>query len=399
MAIQTDIIIIGAGVIGLSTAYHLARQNNTLRAHSKLRIIILEKEKFHGAGSTAQCTGGIRHQFTNPVNIKLTKISYPHFLRFTADMKYPIYFRRRGYLFVSDGHTQWQELQKMQEQLKQLDIPSQLLTPEQIHTAYPFVLTSDLLGGSYCPLDAYADPYGVMEGYYRQCRKLGVQVLCNTEVTGIKVKNNRISGVLCRPTNRPNSTSTEPDMINTPVVINTAGPHLHLLARMAGLDLPASPYRRQVYVCAPMPSVPANIPLLVDLDTGFYVHAEKNGVLLLGGTDRNIAPGLETVVDRGRLTDFIEMAISRVPALEEAQITRIYTGIRSLTPDGLGILGETEVSGFYCAGAFGGNGFMHAPAIGLITACLVLGEQPPLDPAPLSPNRFNNATIAEKALF
>jgi len=393
MAMQADIIIIGAGVIGLSTAYHLASHN------PKLRIIILEKERFHGAGSTAQCTGGIRYQFTNPLNIQLTKISYPYFLRFVADMHYPIYFRQRGYLFVSAEQAQWQELQNMQKHLQRLDIPSQLLTPAEIHTSYPFVLTDDLLGGSLCPLDAYADPYGVMEGYYRQCRKLGVQVLCNTEVSGLNIHSHQVAGVLCQPNNLAIKPSTVPESLNAPVVINTAGPHLHLLARMAGLELPAAPYRRQVYVCAPMPAIPTNIPLLVDLDTGFYLHAEKNGILLLGGTDRDVAPGLETVVDRDRLTDFIETAVNRVPDLEDARITRIYTGIRSLTPDGLGILGETTVNGFYCVGGFGGNGFMHAPAIGLITASLVLGEQPPLDAAPLSPNRFNNAPVAEKALF
>ena len=391
---QTDIIIIGAGVIGLSTAYYLARQNN--RQH---RIIILEKEKFHGAGSTAQCTGGIRYQFTNPINIQLTKISYPYFLRFAADMHYPIYFRRRGYLLVTTNQERRQELHQIHNQLNAFEVPSQLCTPEEIRTAYPFVATEDLLGGSYCDLDAYADPYGVTEGYYRQCRKMGVQVLCNVEVTGINVKHNQVTGVLYQPTNEPNSPATEPIELNGATVINTSGPHLHLLARMAGLELPATPYRRQVYVCSPMPIFPAQVPLLVDLDTGFYLHVEKNGIMLLGGTDRDTAPGLETVVDRSQLANFVAMATKRVPALEDAQITRIYTGIRSLTPDGLGILGETKVKGLYCVGGFGGSGFMHAPAIGLTTASLVLGEQPPFDPTPLSPNRFNNAPPAEKALF
>lgn len=393
MARQADIIIIGAGVIGLSTAYHLARQNNSLQ------IIVIEKEKFHGAGSTAQCTGGIRHQFTNPINIQLTKISYPQFLRFAADMEYPIYFRKRGYLLVTGRAARWQELQDIIKQLNHLDVSAQLLAPEEIAAGYPFVLTGDLLGGSYCPLDAYADPYGVMEGYYRQCRKLGVQVLCNTEVTGINTSDSAVTGVVCRQNGQSNNPAAGGETLDAPVVINAAGPHLHLVARLAGLTLPAAPYRRQVYVCAPMPAIPADIPLLVDMDTGFYVHAEKNGILLLGGTDRDSSPGLETLVDRSRLPDFIEAATSRVPALEEAQVTRIYTGIRSLTPDGLGILGETGVRGFYCAGGFGGNGFMHAPAIGQIMSCLVLGEQPPLDPAPLSPERFNNASNAEGALF
>lgn len=378
-----DVIIIGAGVIGLSTAYHLAMKNKNLR------IIVVEKEKFHGAGSTAQCTGGIRHQFTNPLNIQLTKISYPYFLRFTAEMQYPIYFRKRGYLLVTTGDSCMQSLAEIIHQLKNLDIPGELLEPGEITNRYPFIETGDLSGGSYCPLDAYADPYGVVEGYYRQCRRLNVEVICNTEVKSIITRNGEVKGV-----------RAERLEISSPVVINAAGPHLHLVARAAGIHLPAAPYRRQVYVCAPMEQIPASIPLIVDLDTGFYVHAEKNGTLLLGGTDRDSSPGLEPVVDRSRLLPFIEAATARIPVLEDAQITRIYSGIRSLTPDGLGILGETGVKGFYCAGGFGGNGFMHAPAIGLVTACLVLGEKPPLDVAPLSPLRFTgNDRPGEKALF
>lgn len=382
MAKTADVIIVGAGVIGLSTAYHLAYKNKNLR------IVILEKEKFHGAGSTAQCTGGIRHQFTNPFNIQLTQISYPYFIRFAAEMQYPIYFRRRGYLFVTAREQRWAILKEMHNQMERLAVPAELPAPEEIAARHPFMRTGDLLGGSYCPLDAYADPYGVMEGYFKQCRRLGVEVLCSTEADAVIVQNGAVKGV-----------QAGREKIHAPVVINAAGPHLHLVARSAGLDIPAAPYRRQVYVCAPMPDIPPDIPLIVDLDTGFYIHAEKNGILLLGGTDRDSAPGLDTMVDRSRLEDFIEAATARIPVLEEAQITRVYAGIRSLTPDGLGILGETQIKGFYCAGGFGGSGFMHAPAIGLITACLVLGEKPPLDPAPLSPNRFKNARLAENALF
>ncbi|MBF7082524.1 FAD-binding oxidoreductase [Desulfallas sp. Bu1-1] len=382
MALTSDVVVIGAGVIGLSTAYHLTRKNKNLR------IIVVEKEKFHGAGSTAQCTGGIRHQFTNPLNIQLTQISYPYFLRFAAEMQYPIYFRKRGYLFVTTQESRMQSLAEIVHQLESRDIPAELIDPEEIASRYPFIKTGDLLGGSYCPLDAYADPYGVMEGYYRQCRRMNVEVICNTGVESIITRNGEVKGVRAKQVE-----------ISAPVVINAAGPHLHLVARTAGIHLPAAPYRRQVYVCAPLQQIPAGIPLVVDMDTGFYVHAEKNGILLLGGTDRDSSPGLEPVVDRSRLLPFIEAATARIPILEDAQVTRIYTGIRSLTPDGLGILGETGVKGFYCAGGFGGNGFMHAPAIGLITACLVLGEKPPLDVTPLSPGRFINSRPGENALF
>lgn len=382
MPIVSDITIIGAGVAGLSIACHLIQKNK------KLRITVLEKEKLHGAGATAQCTGGIRHQFTNPLNMQLTILSYPGFLRFAGEMNYPIYLRRNGYLLVTASGERIDALAEMKNRLIEMKVPAEIRTPDELAAVYPFLRTDDLRGGSFCPLDAYADSYGVTEGYYKQCRKNGVRVLLSTAVESVMVENGAVKGVRAGDT-----------LVESPVVINAAGPFLHKVAEMAEIKLPAEPRRRQVYVCTPLPSVPAGIPLIVDLDTGFYVHAEKNGTLLLGGTDRNCPPGLENMVDRSLLPDFIEAATARIPALIDAQITRIYTGIRSVTPDGIGILGETAVKGFYCVGGFGGNGFMHAPAVGLITACLVLGEKPPLDPAPLSPNRFTGAGICEGNLF
>lgn len=382
MTIVSDVTIIGAGVAGLSIAYHLIQKNKNLR------ITVMEKEKFHGAGATAQCAGGIRHQFTNPLNIKLTMIGYPSFLRFAAEMDYPIYFRRNGYLFVTSSGEKLKNLAEMKDRLGEAGVPVEMPTPHELAESYPFLQTMDLHGGSICPLDAYADPHGVTEGYYKQCRRMGVQVLYNATVDSVIVKNSTAQGIRAGGV-----------VVESPVVINAAGPFLHLVARLVEIELPAEPRRRQVYVCASLPSVPAGIPLIVDLDTGFYVHAEKNGTLLLGGTDRNCPPGLETMVDRSLLPDFIEAATARIPDLIDAQITRIYTGIRSVTPDGIGILGETAVKGFYCVGGFGGNGFTHAPTVGLIAACLVLGEKPPLDPAPLSPKRFTGAGLCEGNLF
>ena len=178
-------------------------------------------------------------------------------------MGYPIYFRQRGYLFTATEQKARQDLQSIHSRLAELHIATELLTSEQISATYPFVFTDDLLGGSYCPLDAYADPYGVMEGYYRQSRKLGVQLICNAEVTSLKITANSVSGVLYRVNNQ--NKDSELEMIETPLVINAAGLHLHLIARMAGLELPAMPHRRQVHVCAPMPVIPPSIPLVADV--------------------------------------------------------------------------------------------------------------------------------------
>lgn len=170
---------------------------------------------------------------------------------------------------------------------------------------------------------------------------------------------------------------------------------------MAGVALPARPYRRQVYVCDPVPSIGAKIPLTVDMDTGLYIHAEKSGTLLLGGTDRDTAPGMDTSVDRSLLDGFIEAAVRRIPALEEARLRRAYVGIRCLTPDYHAILGEIEgVKGFYCAGGFSGHGFMHSPATGMIMSQLILdGSTHLMDISSLSPGRFETGLKPESSVF
>ncbi|MCL6477964.1 MAG: FAD-binding oxidoreductase [Peptococcaceae bacterium] len=376
-----DVVVVGAGVIGLSIAYHLS-----LRGH--LKIAVIEKEKFPCMGSTAYCTGGIRHQFSNPVNVAMTKISLPYFMGFENDMGYPIHFRHRGYLFVSADPCRLTQFRENLALLKSFDIPAEFMTGEELATRYPFINCADLAGGTFCPLDAYADPYGVTMGYFQQARKRGVEVFFREEVSGLEVAGGGIKGVI-----------TPAGRIYCPVVVNAAGPHLPEIGKTVGVDIPARPFKRQVYVCSPLEGIPGDAPLVVDMDTGFYLHAEKNGTLILGGTDRDSHPGMDTAVNWPLLDGFIESAVRRIPLLQEGKLVKAFVGIRSLTPDYLGILGEhPALRGFFVAGGFAGNGFMHAPAIGLIAAQLITeGRCDLLDTAPLSPARLY--TESEKNIF
>lgn len=168
--------IIGAGVIGLSIAYNLA-----VRDKSK-KITVIEREIFPGMGSTSHCTGGIRHQFSSRTNIMLTKISMPYFLRFAADMDYPIYFRQRGYLFLSANRENLSVFESNLSLLDEMEIPAEFLRPDELARKYPFLKSDDLIGGTFCDLDGYADPYGVTQGYFKQSRKMGVTFYCGEEV-------------------------------------------------------------------------------------------------------------------------------------------------------------------------------------------------------------------------
>lgn len=381
---QADVVIIGAGVSGLSIAYHLAEKK------PGLKIIVLEKEKFPGMGSTAQCTGGIRHQFSSRVNIGLTKLSLPYLKGFSGAMSYPVYFRQQGYLFVTSDPGRLESFEEMVSLLHDLDIPAQVYPPGRLGELYPFMRTEDLLGGSFCPLDGYADPHGVTQGYLKQALKRGVLVCTEEEVLGISVSAGEVVSV-----------RTSRREIAAPAVVNAAGPYFSRVAALAGLSLPARPYRRQVYVCGPVNAIGGRIPLTVDMDTGLYIHAEKSGTLLLGGTDRDTAPGLDTNVDQSLLPEFIESAVKRFPALEEARLQRAYVGIRCLTPDYHAILGEAPgVKGFFCAGGFSGHGFMHSPATGMIMSDLILkGSTSLADISELSPGRFAGDLTPEASVF
>ncbi|MCL6610168.1 MAG: FAD-binding oxidoreductase [Peptococcaceae bacterium] len=367
-----DVVVTGAGVIGLSIAYHLSLTG-------KLKIAVIEKERFPCMGSTAYCTGGIRHQFSSPTNVALTKISLPYLKNFEKEMDYPVYFFHRGYLFVSSNPDRLKEFERNLAVLKDFDVPAEFLAPEEIAGRHPYIRTDDLVGGTTCPLDGYADPYGVTMGYFKQARKRGVEVFLREEVTGIAISNNQVRGV-----------TTSSGRFSCRVLVNAAGPGLPEIGKLAGIEIPARPYRRQVYVCAPLEGIPGRAPLVVDMDTGFYMHTEKSGTMLLGGTDKDSFPGTDTAVDWSLLDGFIESAVLRIPRLQDAQLVRAYVGTRSLTPDYLGIIGEhPDLEGFFIAGGFAGNGFMHSPAIGLIVSQLITeGKCSLLDTAPLSPARL-----------
>lgn len=378
-----DVVIIGGGVIGLSTAYNLVKKQ-------KLNVKVLEKELFVGAGATAACTGGIRLQFSSRLNILFSRLSLPFFKSFEEDMEYPIYYRKNGYLFLTSDQGRWENLCASVKLQNSLQVPTTLLSPAELAQTFPHLETRDLRGGTFCSEDGYADPYGVVEGYQKQAKRLGVEVLTLEEAVGIEIKNSRVCSVI-----------TPKRRLHTRYVINAAGPYAARVAKLAGVRLSVEPHRRQVFVANPMPELGKALPLTTDLDTGWYIHQELNGYIIMGGTDKDTAPGFNTAVDRSAFTQVAEAAVKRMPVLENAQIFKAYAGLRVSTPDDTPYLGETdEPRGFFCANGFTGRGFMHAPAIGLLLAEILLEGRPSLPEAEeLSPRRLPPKGNREQILF
>lgn len=383
--LKSDIIIIGAGIIGLSIAYHL------LEADPKLSITILEKEKMLGLGSTGKGTGGIRYQFSSPLLRRLSLLSRDFFRNFESAFDTPIWYLEKGYLMLAAHEALWNHLQLTTEQAEADGIPMKLLNQEELLKDFPYLNRDRFLGGTLCPWDAYADPYAVLAALYAAVRRKGAAVHFGREATKIIINGDNIKGV-----------ETRQGTIWGPLIVNAAGPYAAQLAATVGITLPVQPFRRQVYVCSNPKDVPKATPSIVDLASGFYLHQEVSGkTVLLGGTDKDTWPGLEEVVDKSRAEDFFLAAIETIPSAIDIKWLRTYTGICEQTPDFHPIIGEAPgLKGFFLANGLSGHGFMHAPATGRIIADLILhGRTEQIDASLFHPDRFAKGYLPESHVF
>ncbi len=382
MSHTADVVIVGAGIIGSSIAFHL------LERDPRLRVVMLEKEAEPGTGATSKATGGVRFQFSTEANVRLTQLSYRYFTHAEEILGSPVDFLRHGYLFVTTDAATLEQCRENVALQRGLGVPSELLGPEQIQRHLDCLVTRDLVGGSFCADDGSADPYSMLQAFLARARARGLRLLTGHPVVGLLRQGDRVSGV-----------QTPHGEWSAPLVIDCAGPYADQVGAMADVAIPSRPYRRQVMVTEPLPVLPEVFPLIVDLDTGFYVHRQGRSAVLMGGTDKDIKPGLDTEVDWDAFDAVFRAAAVRVPPLADAQVMRAYAGVRDLTPDYHGILGPaTAAPGLHMACGFSGHGFMHAPAIGILMSEILLdGRASSMDIAALSLDRFAAGRLRAEA--
>src|SRR5262245_38523339 len=188
MAKTADVIVIGAGIMGASTAYHLARGG--IR-----RVIVLERDTVC-SGSTALASGGIRHQYANRVGIELTLHSIETFEHFADEFGVDPHFRQHGYLLLIETDDQLALAHRSTALQQSLGVDVRLLTPAEASTLCPYLRTDDLLGATYSPRDGYADPYLCATAIANRARDLGVEIAQQHEVIGFARDGHRITGAI-----------------------------------------------------------------------------------------------------------------------------------------------------------------------------------------------------------
>jgi sarcosine oxidase subunit beta len=368
-----EVAIIGGGIMGASTAYHLA-----LRGCSD--VVILEKDLLAQA-STGLSAGGIRQQFSHPANIRLSQEAVRQFERFEQVFGVDVEFRQVGYLFLAQSEKVWQEFLANVEIQQAHDVPVEALTPGEIQYRWPYLHVDDLRGGTFCPQDGYADPYMAAMGFANAARRMGVRIEEQTRVTAIRLGGGRVRGV-----------DTTRGPIAAPAVVNVAGPWGGEVARMAGLDLPVRPYRRQVFVTQAFARISKPVPMILDIEPAFYFRGEGPGVLM-GMSDPDEPTSFDTRVDYAFMERVVDAAIHRAPILEEAEILRGWGGLYAITPDDNPIIGPLPgAEGLFCAIGFSGHGFQQAPTVGRILAELILDGTTGFDLSPFAHNRFDRVT-------
>jgi sarcosine oxidase subunit beta len=213
--------------------------------------------------------------------------------------------------------------------------------------------------------------------YINAATKLGAQCLTGVEVTGIKIESGRIVEV---QTNLGN--------ISSPLMVNAAGPWAGLIGKMADVEIPITPVRRQMLTTTPLPELPADFPFVIDFAQSLYFHREGEG-LLTGMSNQNEKPGFDQNVDPDFELINLEAATKRLPLLEKAGLASHWAGLYEVTPDAHPIFGRTPVEGFYIVGGFSGHGFMHGPIAGkLMTEIILDGSPKTVDVSMLDLARF-----------
>ncbi len=369
-----DVVIIGGGIVGPSIAYHLTEQGCR-------NVLVIEREAHQGKGSTGKSMGGVRAQFSTPVNIQMSLYSIPFYAGFDERLGYPAGYRDQGYLFLanSDAHLRYLAT-NMEKQVAMGLSTVRKIAVEEIRELYPQLRTDDVLGGNFCSTDGFVDPYSAMTGFMTKASEQGARLWRGTEVTGISTDPNGVAAV-----------GTSRDTISTRKIVNAAGAWAACIAKYVGIDLPVEPLRRMLVPTEPFEEYPHSAPMTIDMSNGFHFRPESLG-FLMAWNDPEETPGYKMDFEPTFIEKILERAANRVPCFERVAVNpkKAWAGLYEMTPDHHPILGAVpEIPGFYCANGFSGHGVMHAPATGKILADIVLtGDTDLIDASLLNLQRF-----------
>ncbi len=376
---SASVVIIGGGVMGTSIAFHLAEAG--------VRDVLLLESADLGGGSTSKAAGGVRAQFSDPVNIALGARSLEAFENFPERPGQVIDLHQVGYLFLLTSAEEVAVYEESVALQNAMGVPSRIISSEEVARLSPGVRSDDVLAAAFHPRDGHCSPESVVLGYAGGARRLGATIRTGIAADSIDISDHAIRAV-----------RTAAGVIQTDAVICAAGAWSEEVGAMAGVHLPVTPMRRQILITEPLPAallelMPTSMPMTIDAASTFYLHREGPGILF-GMSYRDEQPGFRMDYSEDWLPDLMDAIERRCPALLDVGIAHRWSGLYEVTPDHNALIGESaDVSRFLYATGFSGHGFLQGPAIGEVMRDLYLGVEPVIDVSPLSAERFALGTM------
>jgi len=368
MSEGADVVVIGAGIMGLAIAYHLARLGIE-------RVVVVDKSYLCG-GASGRNGGGVRAQWSSEANVRLMQESIRLCRDFAREMKINVWFRQGGYLFLARTEKDRRSLEKGVGVQNECGLQTRMLTPKEAKKIVPELDTSGIVATSFNPDDGVVFPWPFVWGFARAAEKLGVRVSTFTKVVGFRTSGSRIDAVLTEPApGAPPGRTSTPCVIETAKVVNAAGAWSPEIAQMLGVALPNKPHRHEI--CSTEPLKPWLKPLVADLSDGLYFSQSTRGEIVGGISQEGVPPGLNQDSSFAFLGRYARALSRACPALGSVKVLRQWAGCYDLTPDANPIVGPVDqVESFFQASGFMGHGFMMAPVVGKLIAQYIVEEVP-----------------------
>jgi sarcosine dehydrogenase len=377
---QARAVVIGGGIVGCSTAYHLAKLGWT-------DTLIIERHKLT-SGSTHHAAGLVGQLRTSANITQMLGASVALYNTLEAETGLASGWQMNGGLRLACNEARWTELKRQATTARSFGLEMQLLTPSDAQKLWPLMNIDDLVGAAFLPTDGQVNPSDITQSLAKGARLRGVKIFEDTTVTGFELQRGRVTAVL-----------TSSGRIACEVVVNCAGQWAREIGLLAGVNVPLVSVQHQYLITDVIPGVTRGLPTLRDPDRLTY-YKEEVGGLVMGGYEPNPIPWAENGFpdnfnfqllqpDWEHFQPILELALPRVPALESAGIKELINGPESFTPDGNFILGPAPgVTGFYVGAGFNAFGIASGGGAGKVLAEWIVGGEAPFDVWPVDIRRF-----------
>jgi sarcosine oxidase subunit beta len=372
-----DAIIIGAGIMGCSSAYQLAKRG--------LKVALMDKQSI-GESPSGESSAIIRQHYSNELTARMALHSLRVFQDFEERVGGECGFTRTGFVIIVEAKDR-AGLEANIGLQRSVGIQTELLSPEELAEVMPGARLTDMVAAAYEPESGYADPYATVNCFAQAARRHGARIFQNTEVTGVRFQGDKVVGV-----------ETAAEKLDAPLVLNSAGAWGARVARMAGVEAPINSCRVQVAFFRRPPDLEAPPPVVGDFINTIYFRPETGDLTLVGLIDPAEAEAVVDADDYNKRVDFDfvldtgEQLVARYPGMEHSENTGGYASLYGITPDWHPIVDEMiPDSGLFICAGFSGHGFKLGPAVGLMVADMLTGESAPT----FDPHLFRLSRYAE----